>query len=90
MNQKEFAKAAGLTEGQLSHYLSGYRSPRSDILQRMALALDCSVDSLLSEKGERNSFKEVKNAIIHAKPFLNAEEKMQLIVLLSQNDEKQK
>lgn len=90
MNQKEFAKAAGLTEGQLSHYLSGYRSPRSDILQRMALVLDCSVDFLLPEKGERDSFKEAKNAIIRAKPFLNAEEKMQLIVLLSQNDEKQK
>ncbi len=84
--QKEFAKLSGLTEGQLSHYLSGYRMPRSDILERIAKTLDVSIEALLPTSSGKRSFENAKTAIMAAKPYLNPEEKMALILLLSKTD----
>ncbi len=84
--QKEFSKLAGLTEGQLSHYLSGYRLPRTDILERIAKALDTSIESLLPTYSGDSAFEKIKTELSSAKPYLSQEEKMQLILLLSKND----
>ena len=86
LTQKEFARQCGLTEGQLSHYLSGYRMPRSDILERIAKTLDVSIEILLPTSSGKTSFENAKSAIMAAKPYLNPEEKMALILLLSKND----
>lgn len=85
-SQKEFAKMAGLTEGQLSHYLSGYRMPRSDILERIAKALNLPIEALLPTTYEKGSFENAKNAILSAKGHLSADEKMALMSLLLKDD----
>ena len=84
--QKEFARQCGLTEGQLSHYLRGYRMPRRDIPHRIAKTLDVSIEILLPTSSGKTSFENAKSAIMAAKPYLNPEEKMALILLLSKND----
>ena len=47
MTQKELAKKAGVTEATISRYLSGARSPRGEILSKIASILGVSTDYLL-------------------------------------------
>lgn len=82
-NQKEFAKKASLTEGQLSHYLSGYRLPETKILLRIAKALDVSLEYLLEEPKGDNPYKEIEEKINVNKAKLTPSERMALIMLLS-------
>ena len=39
LNQKDLAKMAGVTESAMSYYIKGERTPRSDVLTRIAKAL---------------------------------------------------
>lgn len=47
LNQKDLAAKAGVTESAISYYLKGVRTPRSDVLTRIANALNTSTDYLL-------------------------------------------
>lgn len=47
MTQKELANKAGVTEATISRYLSGARSPRGEILSKIASILGVSTDYLL-------------------------------------------
>ncbi len=47
MNQKELAVKAGVTESAMSYYVQGKRVPRSDVLTKMAKALNTTTDYLL-------------------------------------------
>ena len=47
LTQKELAAKAGVTESAMSYYVKGERTPRSDVLTRMAKALNTTVDYLL-------------------------------------------
>lgn len=47
LSQKELAYKAGLTESGLCRYIKGQRLPRIDILIRIAIALNCSIDYLI-------------------------------------------
>ena len=46
-NQKELAKASGISEVTISRYYKGLRSPSGDNLVKLAHALDCSIDELV-------------------------------------------
>lgn len=50
INQKEIAKRAGITEVTISRYIHGHRKPTIDILYKIAKALECSIDDLLTIK----------------------------------------
>ncbi len=52
LSQKELAVKIGVTESAMSYYIQGKRIPRSDVLMRMANALNTTTDYLLgySEK----------------------------------------
>ena len=52
MNQKELAKASGLTEAAISRYVNGERIPTIASLLRLAYALCCEVDDLIIWDGE--------------------------------------
>lgn len=86
--QKEFAKRAGLTQGQLSHYLSGYRFPESAVMLRIAKALDVSVTSLLplTDEEKEHGYGRLEREIRDEKKNLTSEERMRLILLLSKED----
>lgn len=60
MELKKYRVAKGLSQSQLSRiigvksqticmYESGVRTPKAEILKKLATALDCSVDDLLSD-----------------------------------------
>ncbi len=46
-SQKELAAKAGVTESAMSYYIKGIRTPRSDVLKRIAQALNTTTDYLL-------------------------------------------
>lgn len=47
LSQKELAARVGVTESAMSYYVKGVRTPRSDVLTRMAKALNTTTDYLL-------------------------------------------
>lgn len=47
MTQKQFGEVTKLSQSMVSYILSGKRSPRLDKMQRIAKALECTVDDLL-------------------------------------------
>ena len=47
INQKELAQRTGVTESAMSYYVNGDRTPRSDVLTRMAKTLGTTTDYLL-------------------------------------------
>lgn len=47
MNQKELAKASGISKDAISRYINGTRTPSAYNLVRLANALHCSIDDLL-------------------------------------------
>lgn len=47
LSQKDLAVKAGVTESAMSYYLKGVRTPRSDVLTRIASVLNTSTDYLL-------------------------------------------
>lgn len=47
LSQKELANKAGVTESAMSYYVKGERTPRGEVLSRIAKALNCSTDYLL-------------------------------------------
>lgn len=55
MTQKELAKKAGVTEATISRYLSGARSPRGEILSKIASILGVSTDYLLGNSDVKYS-----------------------------------
>ncbi len=44
--QIRFAKSAGVTQASISHYSTGKRYPRQDILSKLAGAAGCTIDDL--------------------------------------------
>lgn len=52
--QKELAAEVGIeTEGGISLWESGKRKPPSDKLPALAAALNCTINDLFEEKGEK-------------------------------------
>lgn len=47
LSQKELAAKVGVTESAMSYYVQGKRVPRSDILTKIAKALNTTTDYLL-------------------------------------------
>ena len=47
LSQKELAAKVGVTESAMSYYVKGVRTPRSDVLTRMARELGTTTDYLL-------------------------------------------
>ncbi len=62
LNQKDLAKMAGVTESAMSYYIKGERTPRSDVLTRIAKALNTTTDYLL---GITNTSAQSKNKELH-------------------------
>ena len=57
LTQKELAEKSGVTESAMSYYVKGDRTPRSDVLSRIAKALDTSTDYLLGNSSEASLVK---------------------------------
>ena len=55
LSQKELAKKANVTESAMSYYVKGERTPRSDVLIRIAKALNTSTDYLVGNVDNANA-----------------------------------
>lgn len=52
LSQKELAAKVGVTESAMSYYVKGERTPRSDVLSRIAKTLGTTTDYLLGNTSE--------------------------------------
>ncbi|WP_131077199.1 helix-turn-helix domain-containing protein [Clostridioides difficile] len=60
INQKELATKVGITEASLSRYENNLREPKSEIIVRLAKALETSTDYLLGVNDNTKISKEEK------------------------------
>ena len=93
INQKELAYMVDVSEVTMSRYISGTRYPKSDIIKKIANALDVPVSYLVSDPNDEESMYEYNKVFriieIYAKTWSN-EDKMKLIHLLSTKNEASK
>ena len=83
LSQKELAKKANITEASMSKYLSGDRTPRIDVVVKLANALGVSVNDLLLEGDDDQSpMVTASAALARCKDKLTADEKNKLIKIL--------
>ena len=52
MTQEQIAQRCGITQCAYSNYEIGKRSPKPDMLKKLAEILECSVDELLADPKE--------------------------------------
>ena len=55
LSQKELAERIGVTESAMSYYVNGVRTPRSDVLTRIAKELETTTDYLLGTTDVKQS-----------------------------------
>ncbi|MCF0113692.1 MAG: helix-turn-helix transcriptional regulator [Bacilli bacterium] len=84
LTQKQLATITEITEPSLSKYLSGERTPRVDVIVKLANALETTVDYLLGNDmpSHRRTLAELKTALAREKERLSDDEKKELIKLL--------
>jgi transcriptional regulator with XRE-family HTH domain len=84
MSQKQLCQMTGISESAMSKYLSGTKEPRSDILSKIARALDVSIYQLLGiQEKEGTTFDICKTALLaRSGSELSNEEKKELIDLI--------
>ena len=89
MTQKQLSDKAGITEAAISLYIRGERTPRANVLNKLAEALDTTTDYLL--KGITPDAKEelgyAKKLIARNYTQMTKEEKIEIIKLLMGDDD---
>lgn len=63
LTQQDLAKLSGITQQSISKYERGIRSPESESLKKLALALEVSADDLLGITEEVKKFKEIQKML---------------------------
>lgn len=87
LTQKSFAAKAHITEAAASKYLSGAREPHLQALVSIAKALETSPNALLGfSQPSKDDYASLALIIREKKSCLSSEERMRLIMLLSQQD----
>ncbi len=84
MSQKQLCQITGISESAMSKYLSGKKEPRSDMLSKIARALDVSMYQLLGiQEKEGTTFDICKTALLaRSGSELSNDEKKELIDLI--------
>jgi transcriptional regulator with XRE-family HTH domain len=86
ISQKDLAQDIGVTESAISKYLSGDRTPNSDILLNLATALHTTSDYLLglntSDDDKQLKYSEIKGLLARNAKDLSPEQKNKLIQII--------
>lgn len=87
ISQRELSRKIEINESALSRYLSGERTPRIDILTKLARYFNVSVEELLDDNDNSYSsdFIEIRTLVARNASNLSNEEISNLITLLSKN-----
>lgn len=90
LTQKDLSMITGLTESTISRYVSGDRIPRGKNLDKLAKALDTSVEDLMgiSNINKEKDLKEIKFLIARNSNKMSMEEKMDIINMISKWENK--
>ncbi len=86
INQKELAKMCNLTEGAISKYVNDERTPRVEVLLRMAKKLQISPEYFLDNK--LTEFVEIKSLVARNAGNLTEKEKLELMQILMDSRKK--
>lgn len=81
LTQKELAQKAGITEAAVSHYIKGDRTPRANVVVKLAEVLKCSLSDLLYVNNSDN-FDGIYKIIARSVKQLNNDEKAKLVKIL--------
>ncbi|MDD5868314.1 MAG: helix-turn-helix transcriptional regulator [Succinatimonas sp.] len=82
MTQKDFANKLDVTESALSRYIKGDREPRMELLIKMANELGTTVDYLLDNENNDDSFPQIESLIARNASNLTPEQKQKLLKIL--------
>ena len=86
INQKELATKVGITEASLSRYENNLREPKSEIIVRLAKALETSTDYLLGVNENTKISKEDKLIIENLSVSENTKKLLEKIYSLEKED----
>ena len=82
MTQKDFANKLDVTESALSRYIKGDREPRMELLIKMANELGTTVEYLLDNENNDDSFPQIESLIARNASNLTPEQKQKLLKIL--------
>ena len=83
ISQRDLANAIHINESAMSRYISGERTPRIDILTKLARFFDVSIEELIDEKNENSNFIELRGLVARSASMLSNEEIKELLNILS-------
>lgn len=84
LSARQLSVKTGISEAALSKYLSGVRTPHVEIVGRLAAALNTTSDYLLGIEKNDSPYEQIVTKIKANKKYLSNEEKMSLILLISE------
>ncbi len=84
ISARQLSLRTGITEAALSKYLSGSRTPHVEVIGVLAKELNTTADYLLGIEKKDGPYEEIAKKIRENKQMLTAEEKMSLILLISE------
>lgn len=85
VSQRDLAKAISINESAMSRYISGERTPRIDILTKIARYFNVSIEELIDESPENENFMELRGLVARSASVLTNEEIKELLNILSSN-----
>ena len=85
ISQRDLANAIQINESAMSRYISGERTPRIDILAKLARYFDVSIDELIDEKNDNTNFLELRGLVARSASSLTNDEIKELLSILSNN-----
>ncbi len=84
LSARQLSLRTGITEAAISKYLSGSRTPHLEAIGVLAKELNTTSDYLLGIEKHDGPYEEIAQKIRENKEKLSSEEKMSLILLISE------
>lgn len=84
LSARQLSIKTGISEAALSKYLNGVRTPHIEIIGKLAEALNTTSDYLLGIEKIETPYDQIVAKIKENKQYLSSEEKMSLILLISE------
>ncbi len=83
MTQHDLAQAAGVGDVSICRYINGERTPRSDVIVRLANALNVSTGYLMGfDMKPEEAYADTRSAILSNGPMWSGEQVTELLKLL--------
>ena len=84
LSQRQLSLKTGISEAAICKYVSGARTPHIETIGKIAEVLGVTSDYLLGIEKKSEPYEKLANCIKENKASLTSEEKMSLILLISE------